>query len=285
MISFFLSKPSSYLLDGASAIMLSNGTWHIRPMNEFLLFSSDDSSRLVTPVYRGQDTVRGIPVDKWESCYINRTEYRTVKRTWAFAQKNVAMPGSLGGTYSVPIQALINASLVFPNGTEAFEFDEVFNVVSFRPGILETADALSPPKGVFCDSGSGQNLVSIEDVGVAWPNHFSVRVESSTSRSAEWQRFHLRYSHGREGDTKRLRYDYMPPGSVDFESVIHDYSKNITYIIDRRTGGCKIKNGVAIPDVSPIRDPIEFFVKNEAKFIYNPPAKAWEYNGLRCRNF
>ncbi|CAF4028184.1 unnamed protein product, partial [Rotaria sp. Silwood1] len=43
-------------------------------------------------------------------------------------------------------------------------------------------------------------------------------------------------------------------------------------------------NGVEIPDVSPVSDPIRFFVKNEAQFIFNPPENAWEFNGYRpCR--
>ncbi|CAF5102569.1 unnamed protein product, partial [Rotaria sp. Silwood1] len=137
--------------------------------------------------------------------------------------------------------------------------------------IMEYSNELSPPKGVFCASGPGQNLVSLKDAGVGWPNHFSVRVEASTSRLSQWERFHLHYDQGREGASRRLRYDYMPPGAEDFQSVIHDYTDNLTYIMDLRVGSCKINNGVEIPDVSPVSDPIRFFVKNEAQFIFNPP--------------
>ncbi|CAF5002684.1 unnamed protein product [Rotaria sp. Silwood1] len=271
-------------MDGASAIKFPNGTSHIRPMNEFLLFSSANPNRPVTPIYLGQDIIRGIPVDKWQSCIIDKTNFQTTRRIWTFAQQGVVMPGSTIENYAIPVQALISASVVFPNGTQAVEFDEVFNILSFRPGITETADALAPPKGVFCASGPGQTLVSLTDVGVSWPNRFSVRVDTSTSRSSRWQRFHLRYDQGRDGGSRRIRYDFMPPGSEDFQSIIHDYSDNVTYIIDQRVGSCKINAGVYVPDVSPISDPIRFFVKHEAYFIFNPPRNAWEYNGFRsCR--
>ncbi|CAF3591913.1 unnamed protein product, partial [Rotaria sp. Silwood1] len=277
--------PKENNMDSASAIQLPNGTWHIRPMNEFMLFSNENPSRpIVRPIYLGQDIVRGIPVDKWQTCYINKETYQTTRRIWAFAQQGVVMPGSTIENYAIPVQALVSASVVFPNGTQAFEVDEVFNVLSFRPGIIETTDALAPPKGVFCASGPGQTLVSLKDVGVSWPNRFSVRVDTSTSRSSRWQRFHLRYDQGRDGGSRRLRYDFMPPGSEDFQSIIHDYSDNLTYIIDQRIGSCKINAGVYIPDVNFIYDPIRFFVKHEAHFIFNPPENAWEFNGFRsCR--
>lgn len=150
---------------------------------------------------------------------------------------------------------------------------------------MESGTDLAPPKGVFCGSNSAGNLISLKDIGIEWPDHFSVRVESSTSRSSRWQRFHLRYSLGRRSGTRRLRYDYLPPGSEDFETVIHDYTDSLTYIIDRRVGTCKINAGVDIPDVSPILDPIRFFVKHEANFIFNPPEKAWELNGFRSRKY
>ena len=227
--------------------------------------------------------VRGIRVDVWQSCYFNVKEYRTVRRIWALAQKGVVLPTGIVGDEAVPIEAIISASYDYPNGTRIAEVDEVYNVFSYRPGVSESADTLAPPKGVFCKNKDDQNLVSLQDVGIEWPNHFSVRVEASSSRSSEWQRFHLRYNLGRNNSTRILRYDYMPPGSEDFQSIIHDYTAQLTYTIDRRTGSCRITRKIDIPDVSPLRDPIEFFIKHENRLIFNPPQKAWEFNGYRCK--
>ncbi|CAF2467235.1 unnamed protein product [Rotaria sp. Silwood2] len=274
--------PTNDSMKGESAIKI-NDVWHIRSLNEFLLFSSDDPSRLVKPVYLGIDIVRGISVHKWQSCYVDKPTFTTKRLIWTFAQEQVDMPGKTNSTFPVPIQAIISGSKDLQNGTQLIEIDKIYNVLAYRPGIRETSDALSPPKGVFCEN-PGQTLVSLKDVSVGWPNHFSVRVETSTSRSSRWERFHLRYDQGRDGNSRRLRYDYMPPGAEDFRSVIHDYTDNVTYTIDLRVGSCTITSGVEIPDVSPIRNPIEFFVKHEAYFILNPPENAWEFNGFRpCR--
>jgi hypothetical protein len=274
-----------YELDGASAIIQANQTAHIRPMNEFLLFSNErDDGPKVVPVYLGEAVVRGIPVDLWQSCYFRADQYRTVRRRWAFAKTNVSMPFGTVGDEAVPVQAEISATLSLPNGTEIAEVDEIFNVISYRPGIIEDNTALAPPKGVFCKSGNEQTLASLDEIGIGWPNYFSVRIDASSSRSTEWQRFHLRYNQGRDGTSRLIRYDYIPPGADDFSTVIHDYDSKLTYTIDRRLGTCQINRTTDYPDVSPIRNPIEFFIKYEADFIFSPRPKAWQFNGYRGKH-
>lgn len=258
-----------------------NKTWHIRPLNEFLLFSSNDPRRPeIRPKFIGQATVRGIPVDQWETCLVDRVQARTVRRLWSFAQRGFMMPTGPVGDFAVPVQAIINASIVFANGTQAAEFDEIFNIHTYRPGIIESSDELAPPKGVFCDSGFGQNLISLRDAGISWPDRFTVRVEASTSRTGQWQRFHLRYDHPERGP-RRLRYDYLPPGSEDYQSIIHDFGDNLTYTIDHRLGSCTISGSVSHPDVDPLVDPIGFFIKNERLFVYRERDRIWEFNGYR----
>jgi hypothetical protein len=271
------------LLDGRSATGTGNGTWHIRPMNEFLLFSSDEPDRRVTPVYVGTDVIRGIPVDTWRTCYINRVQFRTVQRIWSFAQRGVSMPSGVVGEFAVPIQAIINASVVGPDNIQLLEFDEIFNVLSYRPSLMEPTNQITPTKGVYCDDAHPDHLVSLKDVGISWPYRFDVRIEASTSRSAVWQAFHLYYHQGDDTSSSRLRYDYLPQGSENYQSVIHDYTDNLTYIIDRQVGTCKINRGVEIPDVNPLVDPIRFFIKNEAIFIFSPRENAWENKGSRSK--
>ncbi|CAF1132309.1 unnamed protein product [Adineta ricciae] len=271
-------------MDGTSAIQGQNNTWHIRPLNEFLLFSSNDPRRPeIRPKFIGQSMVRGIPVDQWETCIIDKSQFRTYRRVWSFAQKGFILPTGVVGDFAVPIQAIINASISFPNGTQAAEVDEIFNIHNYRPGIVESSDQLTPPKGVFCDSGLGQNLISLRDAGITWPDRFTVRVEASSSRSAQWQRFHLRYDHPERGP-RRIHYDFLPPGSEHYQSIIHDFGDNLTYTIDHSVGTCKITRGTESPDVDPIVDPIGFFIKNERRFIYRERERIWEFNGYRpCR--
>lgn len=250
-------------------------------MNEFLLFSSDRPGQEVKPVYIGTSNIRGIPVDQWRVCHVDRARYMTELRIWSFARRGVQMPSGTVGELGVPIQALINGSFVYPNNTQRVEFDEVFNVLSYQPRLTGTAFQFSPPRGVFCDNVPEQQLVSLKDVGISWPFRFNVRVEALTSEGSDWQKFHLFYHQGDDSTSNRLRYDYLPQGSQDYQSVIHDYTDDLTYVIDRRLGSCQISRGVVIPDVDPFTDPIRFFIKNEAHVIIKPPENAWENQGTR----
>lgn len=188
------------------------------------------------------------------------------------------------GDLAYPVQAVINSSILLSDGTRIGEFDEVFDIYSYKPGLVESADQLAPPRGVFCGSGAGQPLISLERAGMAWPQRFSVRVEASSSRSTNWQKFHLRYETRGERNTKRIRYDYLPTAGADYQTVIHDYGSDLTYRIDRRTGLCKIDRGVGFPDVNPLRDPISFFIKYEED-ILTARGDVWEINGIRSKRY
>lgn len=271
-------------LSGRSAIKAENNTWHIRPLNEFLLFSSNASGREVTPRYLREEIVRGIPVSTWESCYVDRSRRRTVRREWSFARDNVDMPGGLVGEYAVPVQAIINASTVDEADVQTLEYDEVFNILSYRPSLSQMTMSIPQPRGVYCENVTQDQLVSLDDVGIRWPYRFNVRIEASTSQRTEWDRVHLYYHQGDDAASGRLRYDYLPPGGEDYQTVIHDYTDNLTYTIDRYIGTCEIDRGVEIPDVDPLYNPIRFFIKNEAQFIVIPAGKVWEDRGSR-RNY
>jgi hypothetical protein len=225
--------------------------------------------------------VREIPVDQWETCIVNKITYQTSRRVWSFAQTNFSTPVGTNRVFAVPVQGIFNTSISLPNGTQVVEFDAIYNIYSYRFGIVESNDQLVPPKGIFCNSGPNQNLISLQDAGIQWPVRFGVRVEASTSRSSAWRGFHLRYERDRDSNSRRIRYDYIPPGAEDFQTVIHDYDANITYIIDRGIGSCTIQRGVEVPDVDPVQDPIRFFIKNEERFLYRSDDKIWEFNGFR----
>lgn len=271
-----------FILDGTSSIILPDGTTHIRPLEEFLLFSRNDPRKpLIRPRFINQTMIRGVSVNLWETCIIDTDKLMTQQRLWALASSFVIMPTGKVDNTAVPIQATIRSSIVYANQTEYYEVDEIFSVHTFRPGIIETSDQLSPPKGTFCQNGNDQNLVSLRDLKMVWPDRFSVRVEASTSRSSRWERFHLRYNNGQERGGRIIRYDFLPPGSEDYRSIIHDYAENLTYTVDVRTGACQIARLERMKDVTPFRDPIDFFIKHERRFLFDSDTKRWELNGAR----
>lgn len=245
-----------------------------------MLFSGHDTHETkFRTKFLGQANIRGILVDQWESCIINQTEFRTSRIIWSLAQNGVTMPTGIVSNIAVPIHALINTSVLFSNNTEAERYDEMYNVHSYRL----TSNNFLPPKGVFCQNNQDKNLSALQEFGIRWPDHFSVRVEALTTSYSQWQVFHLRYHRDRQLGIRRLRYDYLQGGEEYYVSVIHDYGDNLTYAIDRHLGRCFISRGVEYPDIDPVRDPIGFFIKHEDQFIFNSREPVWDFNGNRCK--
>ncbi|CAF0852255.1 unnamed protein product, partial [Didymodactylos carnosus] len=229
--------------DSSSAIMIDN-VYHIRPLEQFLAFTITSlNGTLIKPKYIGEDKIRGIPVDTWRTCVIDKTTYRTTKYDWSFAKPNFNMPGGQIRT-SYPVQGRSRTSIMV-NGSHIAEVDAVLNVFSYKPGIVEQADYFTPPKGVLCHGlVKDEDLVSLEDQGIQWPNLFSVRIGASTSKQMLWRNFHLRYNAQR----KILRYDYKPIGN-NLQEVVIDHETQHKYTIDRTTGACQITKNLEYDNV------------------------------------
>ncbi|CAF1007362.1 unnamed protein product [Didymodactylos carnosus] len=260
---------------GSSAINI-DGLPHIRPLDQFLLFaSSSPTEGLIRPKYIGEDIVRGIRVDKWETCIVDKTNYVTTKREWSFAKPNYAMPVGITAV-SIPVQGVINATKMINSTVYVAEVDEIFNILSYKPGI-ERADAFSPPRGAFCAGFGDSSLSSLQEQGIVWPKRFSIRIDSTTSQQTRWQTFHLRIT---QSDRQRIiRYDYTPLAN-DIESIILDYTNRIKYIIDRQSGSCKIESGINYQPLDATTSPVEFFIKYESLLIHDLTRK-FQFNGIR----
>lgn len=259
---------------------MPSSQWHVRPLNELLLFSNVDPQRpIVRPTYKGRAVVRGIPVDQWQSCVIDRAQLRTTRRVWSVAQSTVTVPNGLVGKTTVPVQRALSVSVLLANGTKMESIEQLLNVYSYRSNLTKSFDQFFPPEGVLCHGASQQSLHALREMGITWPDRFSVRIEASSSRNSLQQRFHLRYEH--ERDSRRIQYDFSPDGSDQWQSVIHDYAANVTYTIDRQSGSCKVDRGVEYPDVSPTADPIQFLVKHQHRLMLDTQAKVWTVGAFR----
>lgn len=237
------------------------------------------------PVYKNSTTHRGILVNVWESCFVDKVNYVTIRRTWYMADPSVQTDYGKVGERAVPIYGHIVISKSLPNGTEILRTDERVNVEFFKPGIVEGNDALSAPKGVLCQIPNDTSLVSLTEVGIRWPDRFTVRVEATSSRSSRWERFHVSYVSRRSGENPFVRYDFLPEGAEDYRSIIHDEEQKLTYTIDQRRGTCRITRRVPDPDVSPILNPIEFFIKYAEDYIFYPSTgRFWSVNAVRSKN-
>lgn len=270
------------LSDGISMIRLPDGSTHIRPLSDFLLFSRNDPRKEeIRPRFIEQRQVRGVTVNLWESCIIDRERLRTEQRLWSMAASSVVATTGKVNEAAVPIEMISRSSLSNPDGDEYFQVEEIFNFYAYRPGITQSIDQLLPERTTFCSNGADQNLISLREAKMIWPSRFSVRVQASTSRSNSFQHFRLTFNNGPEHDARIVRYDYLPIGNENYRSLIFDHELNLTFSIDEQAGSCRIERMTHLPDVDPTVDPVGFFIKHERRFLLDLDARLWESNGER----
>ena len=255
-------------LDGFSAVTnAADQQTHIRTLQEFFLFTS-------TANYLGESLLRGfIHVQQWKSSITNDSEI-----IWSFAKSNYTMPWKSNG-YSIPIQRVIRRK---DDGLIL----QVLNVFDYKPRITMDEN-LKPPKGVFCaDWVPNDQLVSLQDLGLSFPEKFSVWIDVSTSSQRFWRSIQLRYYATK--DRRLIRYDYaIEENFLDPMTMILDLSETVlrSYQINRRTGACLINQSTEIILTrSVLHDPIETLIKYEDFLLTKPKKQFFQYTGQhRCR--
>ncbi|CAF1560284.1 unnamed protein product [Rotaria magnacalcarata] len=273
--------PTKIDSDSGSAVQLSNGTYHIRQLSELLQFFNPSIQKPLVPKYMGPGTFRDIDVDQWELCIVDQTTKRTEHRVWYFIQPEFQTSVGTIPNISIPLGYAMNTSIVPNDGSQNLEFNEITNIYSFKPTIMESSDFFAPPRGTFCPN-LVPDLVSLSDLGIEWPLRYTVRIDATTSRGVRANPLHLTVDNN--PDTKRARFDYMIDNENNYETVVIDYREQIKYVIDRTRGSCRIVQGVGWPDVNPESKPIEFFLKLKETMLDQPPVNAWQYRGVRlCR--
>ncbi|CAF2347750.1 unnamed protein product [Rotaria sp. Silwood2] len=253
--------------DGFSGVTyVDHNITHIRSLYDFLLLTSNAT-------YFGETTLRGyIHVQQWISSISNVSDI-----IWSFAKTNYFMPWN-SNNYTIPIQRIIKRK---DNGIIL----EILNIFSYKTRIIKTD--LIPPKSIFCnDLIPTDQLISLQDIGIKFPDKFSVRIDASTSFQQLWHSVHLHYY--LTDERKLIRYDYTPfDNTQNSITMILDYSENAScsYKIDRRTGLCIINESIAMNSLTSIlHNPIETLIKYEDILLSNPPKQFFQYTGNRpCR--
>lgn len=269
------------LLDGGSAFQLPNGGYHIRPLSEFIQFSSPNAQKPILPIYIGPGTFRDIAVDQWELCLFDEKTKRNDHRIWYFVQSEFQTSLGSVSNISIPLGYVTNSSIATDDGSINLQFDEITNIYSFKPQIIESSDFFVPPKGIFCPNFASL-LANLSDLGIQWPVRYSVRIHSTTSRGIRENPLRLIVDNNLE--TKRARFDYKTDNKDNYKTVILDYQENIKYVIDKIDGSCDIVQGIDWNNFNPEWKPAHFFFKLKETMLDQPPKNAWQYRGIR-RNY
>ncbi|CAF0759747.1 unnamed protein product [Adineta ricciae] len=254
-------------LDGLSAMMNpQDGTTHIRPLDELLGFPPNAT-------YQGEAVLRGfILVHQWISTMSNESDM-----IWSFAKPNYLMPWN-PESYTIPVQSLLKRK---SDGVVL----QVMNIFNYQITLTSTAFVL--PGGIFCENlVPADDLSSLQDVGMNFPDRFRVRIDASSTSQLLWHSVNFRYYSSNED--KFIRYDYTPfDNTKNPVTIIIDYTQGASrsYKIDRRTGSCIINDSVEIVlATSVLHNPIEMLIKYQNLLMTNPPHRMFQSTGSRaCR--
>lgn len=218
-------------IEGAffGSILNSDGTESIGQPSAVFHFDNG-----FTQVYKGETTIRGIPVNWWSSC-----------QTWGnsnfiidsyFTKKGYQSPVLFDsdGIDQIPVRAVVRGYSRIDSSTSSYkEFNHEYNYFEFRSRIENKVRVFLQPDGIYC-SGS-QTIGEITKL----PNYFQYVEETSTS-NGEIRVSKIYYNYG----LKVLRIDStsfnkVPPFYVDDPvSVIHDFNSGVGYVYNKVRENC-----------------------------------------------
>lgn len=140
-----ISANSQFFLGRVFGFSEVNGTVHIGSPAAFLEMIRENS----TSIYRGTDMIRGVPVQRWESC-VTLPNNSYVVNYYFGAQSNWTFSGGqLDMSVMIPVEFNLNASFI-----NRFGIDNAYNIysfVNFQSGPDSVPDdVFQVPTGVAC---------------------------------------------------------------------------------------------------------------------------------------
>lgn len=208
---------------------------HVKGVKDILFFGKQFGETYIS----GDEEVRGIPVDHWQTCL--KMEDRNVSffLDYFFSKESYDMTY---GSQPVPVRAIVNGTGVgFRSNSTFHSFYHVYDFFSFRPGPIRDENVFKIPVGVFCNGSVNQKDLP------KLPDQFTTAVEISHVRDSladkTTEQFYFDYP------SKLLRNDYSKPISqADYDkygnrplSIIYDFNSSLVYISDKWNGNCTVR--------------------------------------------
>ena len=142
------NNPSRFLSRAFGAVN-QNGSIHIGSPRTFLEGLRENGTTV--PLYFGEDSVRGIPTQRWQACF-NR-ENNSYLIDYYFAAEDWDYEGQsqkLDSTQMVPVQFTLSATRLDPD-RGILNIYHIYSVVDFRSGPNSVPDSLfRVPNGLAC---------------------------------------------------------------------------------------------------------------------------------------
>ncbi|CAF0782421.1 unnamed protein product [Brachionus calyciflorus] len=234
--------------------------------NEHIVSPLTVALRNLTFIYTGSSSsIRGIPVNEWQTCAYSSKEKRTYKITVSFSNPKKWSPAEISANFpSVPVQTKIESL-----GQDGSYKSEVLSVFKYKSRLDLTLEDYFVPSGVYCPGRINLKSLPTMPKSFTFSNQLSETIVEVLDKAGKIDYLREDYDY----NYKLFRFDYDKANQAFSE--IHDFTTGLNYIINRKTGECKIdilKAGQVDSQLNgtnvEIRDPSAFFDFDGADFQY-----------------
>lgn len=210
---------------------------HVKGVKDILYFGKQFGETYIG----GDEIVRGIAVDHWQSCLKWGDLNGSFLLDYYFSKESF---NTTSGAKQVPIRAIVNGTgvgLRHSNGS-LHQFYHIYEFFSFQPGPIRDTSVFQVPAGVFCN-GSVANKPMPK-----LPDQFTTGVEMTHNREnmgvdETTEQFFFDFpSKLLRNDISRpmSRGDYMRYGNKPL-TFIYDFNSSLLYAIDKWEKNCSVR--------------------------------------------
>lgn len=220
----------------------------------------------ISEKYIGQETVRGIPCNKWKSCQYWPDMDATSDVTWYFS--DATMWTSISN-YSAPVRCHVTGNK-WSNGTKR-QYEHIYEFYDFKSNISASDDHFEVPPNTYCLGSKNTKPLPSMPIGYT----FDSEVLDLNKRSISFVREEY------DNMTNLIRFDYRdtPKANSPFDTryitQIHDFNTGVAYVIDVFRANCSVSlmmgadfdSMVAANGTLRLRNPNEFLDLNH-NYVY-----------------
>lgn len=245
---------------------------HVKGVKDILMFGKQFGETYIG----GGETVRGIPVDHWQSCLKFQGRNGSFTLDYFFSKPLYNMSY---GSHPVPVRAVVNGTGEGRHGNGTLHsYYHVYDFFSFKPGPIQDENVFKIPVGVFCNGSVNQKDIP------KLPDQFTTGVEQThvsnfrTDKTTEQFYFDFPSKLLRNDNARPLtREDFLIYGNKPL-SFIYDFKSSLVYIIDKWNGNCTVRSVNATLDT---RDVDVHMVMRRAEGLFNFMNTNYTYQGKK----
>lgn len=233
-------------------------------------------------VYLGETTVRGIPVDHWQSCQklqVGNQDSAAYVADYFFSRRGYGTASAEG---SVPVRVVFNGTVLNAgadgnpgSASGAHNFSHVYDFSFFRPGPVDDESLFEVPRGTVCSRVLTKTMPKL-------PDRFSLSMEVYVPGSIVpplTERMLFDYDFKLIQTTRYApRVNARQYGLTEL-TIVEDYEHHVQYVMDAYDGNCTVSS---MPHgLSTSMDDGEVITMRHGEQMLNFRRQGFQYQGQK----